>query len=318
MTYDWNKQVEITVPTGTNGWIYSGEVIINGVKVRFPVGVPTTVPEPAAALLNKMIELEREEENNTAKPDNHYVGSVTVPEGKTLTLAKGAKVVDEDGLLGSTPAPVVILPETEMSLTDGPYLFTTPWAVEIVAGGVYVVTYNGVEYECEAYDSPEEPGILTVMGNSEFLASMGIAGGNPDAPFYLLCLSNAAGAAEGAYGQLMTDGNSASVSLSIVQTGGASADSGSSGSTEVYTVTATGSTTGGLQVSDVSKSFDEILTAAKAGYIVRLLLAINVGYFVLPLTAYTDTTIVFFGYPTAGMSYQVTGTADGFTGELGP
>ena len=100
MTYDWNKMVDITVPAGTNGWVYSGEVIINGVKVKFPVGTPTTVPEPAAALLNKMIELEKEDDLNTAKPNNHYIGDVTVPEGKTLTIMKGAKVVDEDGALG--------------------------------------------------------------------------------------------------------------------------------------------------------------------------------------------------------------------------
>jgi RNA polymerase sigma factor (sigma-70 family) len=67
MTYNWNTMVEITVPTGTNGWLYSGEVIINGVKVRFPVGVPTSVPEPAAVLLKKMIELEQEEERHTLR-----------------------------------------------------------------------------------------------------------------------------------------------------------------------------------------------------------------------------------------------------------
>lgn len=97
MTYNWNTMVEIAVPTGTNGWLYSGEVIINGVKVRFPVGVPTSVPEPAAVLLKKMIELEQEEDANTAKPQNHYVGDVTIPAGNTLTLEKGAKFVDNSG-----------------------------------------------------------------------------------------------------------------------------------------------------------------------------------------------------------------------------
>ena len=28
MTYNWDNMVEITVPKGTNGWVYSGEVII--------------------------------------------------------------------------------------------------------------------------------------------------------------------------------------------------------------------------------------------------------------------------------------------------
>lgn len=104
MTYNWNTMVEITVPTGTNGWLYSGEVIINGVKVRFPVGVPTSVPEPAAALLKKMIELEQAEDANTAKPQNHYVGDVTIPAGKTLTLEEGAMVNDMAGGLGGGSA----------------------------------------------------------------------------------------------------------------------------------------------------------------------------------------------------------------------
>lgn len=104
MTYNWNTMVEITVPTGTNGWLYSGEVIINGVKVRFPVGTPTSVPEPAAVLLKKMIELEQEEDANTAKPQNHYVGDVTIPAGKTLTLEEGAMVNDMAGGLGGGSA----------------------------------------------------------------------------------------------------------------------------------------------------------------------------------------------------------------------
>ena len=100
MTYDWKKMVPITVPVGTNGWLYSGEVVINGVSVEFPIGVETTVPEPVAYLLERMIDLEKAEDENTAKPNNHYVGNVTVPEGKTLVLEKGAKVADYTGLLG--------------------------------------------------------------------------------------------------------------------------------------------------------------------------------------------------------------------------
>lgn len=100
MTYDWKKMVPITVPVGTNGWLYSGEVVINGVSTEFPIGVETTVPEPVAYLLERMIELEKAEDENTAKPNNHYVGDVTVPEGKTLVLEKGARVADYTGLLG--------------------------------------------------------------------------------------------------------------------------------------------------------------------------------------------------------------------------
>lgn len=61
MTYDWKKMVEITVPVGINGWVYAGSVTINGVTVDFPIGIPTSVPEPVAELLKKFIALEEEQ-----------------------------------------------------------------------------------------------------------------------------------------------------------------------------------------------------------------------------------------------------------------
>ena len=155
MTYNWNNMVSITVPTGTNGWLYSGELTINGVKVRFPVGVPTSVPEPAAVLLKKMIELEQEEDANTAKPQNHYVGDVTIPAGKTLTLEKGAKFVDNSG-----PSEVVTLPETEFDPVpdeEGMFFSTTPLSATPTAGATAKVTYNGVGYECSVLVPPEVP-----------------------------------------------------------------------------------------------------------------------------------------------------------------
>lgn len=267
MTYDWNKQVEITVPTGTNGWIYSGEVIINGVKVRFPVGVPTTVPEPAAALLNKMIELEREDENNTAKPDNHYVGNVTIPEGKTLTLAKGAKVVDEDGVLGgsSTPAPVVILPETELTLSDdGVPVITSPWEVEPAVGGVYKVNFNGVDYMCDGllYSVDGAPFTGVVMGNSDALSGMIPDAPHNEAPFILLCLSNVDGENYGFYGMVDCVSDLLPITLSIVQTEGESDGGGG-----IYMVTAT-ITDASSETSmrlEFDKTFDEVKAAAMAG-----------------------------------------------------
>lgn len=256
MTYDWNKQVEITVPTGTNGWIYSGEVIINGVKVRFPVGVPTTVPEPAAALLNKMIELEREDENNTAKPDNHYVGSVTVPEGKTLTLAKGAKVVDEDGLLGSTPAPVVILPETELTPkeTNGVvvgFMGTPTLTAYPEVGKTYTVTVNGTQHNLVAVSND---------GMNGFIA--------PDKTWAVLVVQPEYVEQFGCtvavewHSEEVPD----SLTLSIVQTGGASADSGN-GSSGALVVTAviSGDTIGAVTVDSVSATHADMYAAIMSG-----------------------------------------------------
>ena len=277
MTYDWNKQVEITVPTGTNGWIYSGEVIINGVKVRFPVGVPTTVPEPAAALLNKMIELEREEENNTAKPDNHYVGSVTVPEGKTLTLAKGAKVVDEDGLLGSTPAPVVILPETELAFDNSPVCpITTPFANKPTLGGTYKIKLDGTEYTTsnvvDATNTLGE-GVIAcyALGNADLLGFTEMLGTNPDASaniFLGLIPDGKQQDDETMYGLLGVSSEPVTTTavLSIVQTGEASADSGN-GSSGALVVTAviSGDTIGAVTVDSVSATHADMYAAIMSG-----------------------------------------------------
>ena len=213
MTYNWNTMVEITVPTGTNGWLYSGEVIINGVKVRFPVGVPTSVPEPAAVLLKKMIELEQEEDANTAKPQNHYVGDVTIPAGKTLTLEKGSKLVDNSG-----PSEVVILPETELTAEgNGDAYITVQPSATPTEGGTAVITCNGVKYTSPILRM--EP--MFLMGNTE---AMGVAGGNSDAPFLVAITMETD---NGAYGMLrwLDEENwpdNDSVTLSIVQVGAAS------------------------------------------------------------------------------------------------
>lgn len=182
MTYNWNNMVSITVPTGTNGWLYSGEVIINGVKVRFPVGVPTSVPEPAAVLLKKMIELEQEEDANTAKPQNHYVGDVTIPAGKTLTLEKGAKFVDN-----SSPSEVVIMPETEIAFDNTTTCpITTPFANKPTFGGTYKIIWDGVEYTTsnivDATNTIGE-GVIAcyVLGNTDILGFTEMLGTNPDA-----------------------------------------------------------------------------------------------------------------------------------------
>jgi len=221
MTYNWNTMVEITVPTGTNGWLYSGEVIINGVKVRFPVGVPTSVPEPAAVLLKKMIELEQEEDANTAKPQNHYVGDVTIPAGKTLTLEKGAKFVDNSG-----PSEVVILPETEATVdaeADNMAPIMTPLSATPTDGATAEITYNGAKYTSPiVYD---EQNAMFAMGNTE---PAGIQGGNADAPFFVGLIPEGL---EGIYAMVLPLDGATTVTISIVQTEGAASGGEGAGAT---------------------------------------------------------------------------------------
>lgn len=268
MTYNWNTMVEITVPTGTNGWLYSGEVIINGVKVRFPVGVPTSVPEPAAVLLKKMIEMEQEEEANTAKPQNHYVGDVTIPEGKTLTLQKGAKVEDPEGILGGgTPAPteVVILPETVTTIEEGDsqaYIMT-PLSATPTEGATAKVTYNGTEYTSPIGIVTDDGIELYAMGNTDV---MGIPGGNPDAPFVVALIPDGM---EGAYGMVMPLDGVTTVTLSIVQTEGGASGGDASGGVFTARVVASASTKE-MTLSDCDKTFPEIVAAYNAGKVVRI------------------------------------------------
>lgn len=88
MTYDWNKMVEITVPVGINGWVYAGSVTINGVTVDFPIGIPTSVPEPVAELLKKFIALE-EDKNKVPAQGAGGVGGFIVTATVTSTDEEG-------------------------------------------------------------------------------------------------------------------------------------------------------------------------------------------------------------------------------------
>lgn len=272
MTYNWNTMVEITVPTGTNGWLYSGEVIINGVKVRFPVGVPTSVPEPAAVLLKKMIELEQEEDANTAKPQNHYVGDVTIPAGKTLTLEKGAKFVDNSG-----PSEVVILPETEMTPVPGEEGFFSsqnPLSATPTEGATAKVEYNGAEYECSVLAVPEAPFEAYALGNGEM---MGIAGGNADAPFLVMLMPS--GGEDGSYTTCIAMDEASSVTLSIVQVGAASGGESAGGGV----VVATGTIQDDGTIASADKTYAELLAAHNAGKYVLFKATSQFGTTVLPL-----------------------------------
>lgn len=254
MTYNWNNMVPITVPTGTNGWLYSGEVVINGVKVRFPVGVPTSVPEPAAVLLKKMIELEQEEDANTAKPQNHYVGDVTIPAGKTLTLEKGAKFVDNSG-----PSEVVILPETVATMGEGQAFITTPLSATPTDGATAKVTYNGTEYICTIAHANEGGVESFVMGNFA-AAGMPFDGSNPDAPFVVALLPDGM---DGAYGMVIPLDGSTTVTLSIVQVGEASGGESAGGGYLYFTGTATMNSNTNNGEATFDKTFAEVLAAIK-------------------------------------------------------
>lgn len=300
MTYNWNTMVEITVPTGTNGWLYSGEVIINGVKVRFPVGVPTSVPEPAAVLLKKMIELEQEEDANTAKPQNHYVGDVTIPAGKTLTLEKGAKFVDNSG-----PSEVVILPETVTTVDAeaGQAPIMTPLSATPMNGATAKVTYNGAEYTSPIIYT-EEGGGMYAIGNTD---AAGIPGGNAEAPFIVGLVP---GGVDGNYGMVMPLDGSTTITLSIVQVGAASGGESAGGGVLMFNATVN-STFDALESSD--KTYEQILAAFNSGKYVAAKVNMNGGAYVMPLSLYSPALgeigfVMYDGTTTLEMRFKSDGT----------
>lgn len=79
---------------------------------------------------------------------------------------------------------VVILPETEITLSsDGAPITTAPNAMPEV-GSVYAVAYNGTAYDCPAVAIPDGLDITGfLIGNSD---AMGIPGGNTSAPFLVM------------------------------------------------------------------------------------------------------------------------------------
>ena len=121
---------------------------------------------------------------------------------KQLVTDKDGKVAWEDRLAYKTTAEVVNLAPTELTAgddggdgTNESFFLLSPWAVELVAGSVATVTYNGTVYECAAVDYSQfesgAPAGAVALGNMNALGAIDIEGSNPDAPFVLMALPNA-------------------------------------------------------------------------------------------------------------------------------
>lgn len=240
------KNVTITVPVGLNGWQQEGSVVINGMKVEFPVGVETEVPETAAALLKELIEAaEKRAENVPA--NNSYKGSLTVPAGHILHLEKGAKIKDENGILSSGPEDVVILPVTalvKMEENDVPiFMLLTQPAAPLLNGNIYDVGYNGTVYECTAIDMGlMEDGVANgqlLLGN---LSGLGIPsnypGSNDSAPFAVILSSTPVidGDIGVGYGMCYPFDGATAVNLSVTWKPGETGDAGYADKTVILTL----------------------------------------------------------------------------------
>lgn len=205
------KNVTITVPVGLNGWQQTGSVVINGMKVEFPMGVETQVPETAAALLEKLIE---EAKGNAAEGSvGKYKQYVTDADGNAAW---------EDRLAYKTTAETEVVNLEETALTyaedDNSFYLLSPWAAELMAGDVATVKYNGTDYECKAVDGkaiqPDAQAKMVAMGNLAAMGMEGVEGGNPNAPFALIAIHNG-DLTEGLYGMLIPLDGATAATLSV-------------------------------------------------------------------------------------------------------
>lgn len=182
-------------------------------------------------------------------------------DGEKTHIVTVGKLRRELGLAGGA----TILPESTVVDVEGELAIVTPWKSDIIAGNVYTVTYNGTAYECTAVAIPAEViGVqgVTLLGNVEAAEALGLSGGNPDAPFMLCCYPSALGAEIGAYAAVVPLDGSSSVTLSIVEAGGA-ADSG--GAALVVKASISGTSMSALTVDSVSETHATMYAAIMGG-----------------------------------------------------
>lgn len=119
---------------------------------------------------------------------------------------------------------VVILPETVVTVNEAQGFITTPLSATPTDGATAEITYNGTKYTSSIVYASDDGIDMYAMGN---LTDVGIpGGGNPDAPFMVALFPNGM---DGAYGIVMTMQEVTTVTLSIVQTGGAASGGESAG-----------------------------------------------------------------------------------------
>ena len=163
-----------------------------------------TVPETNEAHM----QLVKDENGATSWEERTHYKEVTTQNVVNLELTE---LISED--------------ENGDGVADGFYLMS-PWAVNLVPGGVYTVTYNGAEYECCGVNyATLDPSNLyltdcVVLGDADAMVEDGtthIEGSNPDAPFIFVCMptTNVMASSEGIYGMFMSKENATSVTISV-------------------------------------------------------------------------------------------------------
>lgn len=143
---------------------------------------------------------------------------------KQLVTDESGKAVWEDRLAYKTTAEIVNLAPTELTAgdddgdgTNESFSLLSPWAVDIEAGKTYDVTYNGTKYACPALAFDQEGLTGCLLGNGNLA---GVDGGNPDAPFAMVCLPNSMQAIDwNIFGMLKPQDGATAVTLSVSSVG---------------------------------------------------------------------------------------------------
>ena len=221
---------------------------------------------------------------------------------------------------GGTPYERVILPETvlkglEDETHDGVsenYALPGPWTHDPYAGAVWIINYNGTDYECEAMDfsslNPDMPAdAIFVFGNTSPFAGGTTPVINTDIPFFLMAITNEFRELDGEYGAVypLPSNSMPSVTLSIREKVKAkvSSDGGGTWVLECVGFKITNNTEPGLIIGSgqASHTFEETMKSINNGRIPVLKAQMEgQGMLFLPLLTVTDEAII-FGMSMHGM-----------------
>lgn len=187
-------------------------------------GVPAVTPNPRQLKLTGAVEAEYDGSDEVIVEIPDAGLPETADPLKQLVTDADGKVAWEDRLAYKTTGEIVNLAPTELTAGDdnddgtngGFYLYST-WAVDIEAGKTYDVTYNGTKYACHALAFDQEGLTGCLLGNGNLA---GVDGGNPDAPFMMICFPNSMQAIDwNIFGMLKPQDGATAVTLSVSSVG---------------------------------------------------------------------------------------------------
>ena len=141
--------------------------------------------------------------------------SLSVPSATMMGEKTTLKKIDPKFLPDGAPylevRPSDGLPETVVANYDQEKGMgeITPY-LDILPGGLFTVTYNGVEYRCKAQKMEQDGAIFTILGDG---SSLGLTGNGE--PFMVMCLPKALAITEGIGAVVMVTDNPKSVTLKI-------------------------------------------------------------------------------------------------------